>query len=478
MLAVPPDIRPDLAERYRQLRPFDEAEMALVEALVARPDRLSRPHEVILRRALNLARLWIVPGDAGDVVVGPQLSAFRDVVKRVADSIRDRTDLDPQSLAADADALEPALRREQASLLSQTLGRLSPTALEREISTKSLVLAVGGGGGCGYVHLGAFSLLESLGIRPKLVAGSSIGSILGLFRARDMDFRESTVTAVTSQLTFSSMFRVLDAETRYAMPGALRLYLRTALARYFESPQGGTMRLNDLSVPFICTVTGVRREAVRQVRHYEKLFRKELRRGALGRLLHVKDLVTNIVAFLSELVATPGAMRAVSLGSDELTRDFDVIDAVGFSSALPAIIQYDVTRDDPRMHDLMRQVLEHNDVDFLADGGIAANVPARSAWEYVQAGHIGTRNVAVLGLDCFAPQIGRNMIFLPLMRLAADNVNKDRAFANLMFTYRKTLSPTSLVPRAGALQQALRNGKEELSEKGPLLQKLLEVAAL
>ena len=181
---------------------------------------------------------------------------------------------------------------------------------------------------------------------------------------------------------------------------------------------------------------------------------------------------------LGRLVATPGAMRAVSLGSDELTRDFDVIDAVGFSSALPAIIQYDVTRDDPRMHDLMRQVLEHNDVDFLADGGIAANVPARSAWEYVQAGHIGTRNVAVLGLDCFAPQIGRNMIFLPLMRLAADNVNKDRAFANLMFTYRKTLSPTSLVPRAGALQQALRNGKEELSEKGPLLQKLLEVAAL
>ena len=157
--------------------------MALVEALVARPDRLPRSHEVILRRALNLARLWVVPGDAGEVVVGPQLSTFRDAARKLADSIRDRTDLDPQSLAADAESLEPILKREQASLLSQTLGRLSPAALEKEVSTKSLVLVVGGGGGCGYVHLGAFSLLESLGIRPSLVAGSSIGSILGLFRS-------------------------------------------------------------------------------------------------------------------------------------------------------------------------------------------------------------------------------------------------------------------------------------------------------
>ena len=27
-----------------------------------------------------------------------------------------------------------------------------------------------------------------------------------------------------------------------------------------------------------------------------------------------------------------------------------------------------------------------------------------------------------MGLDCFAPQLRRNMIFLPMMRLAAENV--------------------------------------------------------
>lgn len=476
MVDVPLDIRPDLAERYRQLRPFDEAEVALCHALVARPDRLTRPHEVILRRALNLARLWVLNGAQGEVVVGPQLSAFRDIARRLADNIRGRTQLDPASLASDAMALDEPLKAAQAHLLSQTLGRLGPAELEAEIRDKALVLAVGGGGGCGYVHLGAFSLLESLGIRPALLAGSSMGSILSLFRAREHEFREATITAVTSRLSFKTMFRVLDSETRYAMPGALRLYLRTALARYFESEQGGTLRLCDLDVPLICSVTGVQRDAIRQVRHYEKLFRKELRRGALGRLLHVKDLVTNIVSFLSELIATPGAIRSISLGADDTTREFDVIDAVGFSSAIPAIIQYDITRDDPRMHALMRATLEHHDVDFLADGGISANVPSRAAWEHVQAGRIGTRNVAIVGLDCFAPQLGRNMIFLPLMRVAAENVQKDSAFAHYLFTYRKTLAPTSLVPKSRALNLALRNGREEFSAKAPFIQKLLEPA--
>lgn len=458
------------------MRPFDEAEKALCEALVARPDRLDRAQEVILRRSLNLARMWIISAPEGDVVVGPQLSSFRDLVRRFSTGVRERSNLDPATLGPDALALAEPLRAAQAEVLSQTLGRLSADALESEIRNKELVLAVGGGGGCGYVHLGAFSLFESLGIRPKLLAGSSIGSILALFRAREAQFQDATITAVTSHLSFKSMFRVLDSETQYAMPGALRLYLRTALSRYFEGPTGDTLRLCDLEVPLICSVTGVQRDAIRQVRHYEKLFRKELRRGAFGRLLHIKDLVTNVVAFLTELIATPGAIRSISLGSDDTTREFDVIDAVGFSSAIPALIQYDITREDPRMHALMRATLEHHDVDFLADGGISANVPARAAWEYVQAGKVGTRNAAVVGLDCFAPQLNRNMLFLPLMRVAADNVQKDSAFANYSFTYKKTLAPTSLIPKPRAMNIAFNSGKKELSARAPFLQKLLEPA--
>ena len=77
------------------------------------------------------------------------------------------------------------------------------------------------------------------------------------------------------------------------------------------------------------------------------------------------------------------------------------------------------------MHELVRSTLSQHGVDALADGGISSNVPARFAWEHVQSGGIGTRNAFVLGLDCFAPQIGRNMLYIPLQRIAAENVSRD-----------------------------------------------------
>lgn len=474
MVVVPVDIRPDLAERYRQLRSFDDAETALVRGLVKRPDRLPRAQEVILRQALNLARLWVVSGNGGECVVGPQLGALRDRLQASAERIGRSTDLDPVSLGNDAVQLAPLIRAARQQVLGQHVGRLMPSQLDRELSKKALVLVLGGGGGCGYVHLGAFSVLESLGLLPDLITGSSMGSILGLFRARDRHFRDSTIHAVTHGLTFNKLFRVLDAETRYSMPGTLRLYLRSALSRFFVNANGETMTLRQMPIPFVCVVTGVRREAARQAAAYERVFQNTMRKGTFGRLLHLKDLVQQMAQFMAQLMATPGAIRPIALGSDEESSHFDVIDAVGFSSAVPAIIQYDVTRDDPRMHALIQSTLIRHDVDHFADGGLSSNVPARFAWEHVQAGRIGTRNALILGLDCFAPQMRRNMLFIPIQRLAAENVARDRAFAQAVFTYRQVLSPASLVPRQSSVELAIRYGREEFEREAPFLQKMLE----
>ena len=38
------------------------------------------------------------------------------------------------------------------------------------------------------------------------------------------------------------------------------------------------------------------------------------------------------------------------LGADEETALFDPIDSVGFSPAIPGLLHYDITRDDPAMH--------------------------------------------------------------------------------------------------------------------------------
>jgi predicted acylesterase/phospholipase RssA len=474
LVDVPIDVRADLAERYRQIRPFDEAEASLVRALIKRPDRLPRIQELVLRQALNLARLWVVSGSGGECVVGPQLGPLRDKVRPLAERIAKTNDLDPLSLANDAQQIQPMLREKRESILQQHLGRLSPGDLDKELGDKALVLVLGGGGGCGYVHLGMFSVLESLNLLPKLICGSSMGSILGLFRAREVHFRDATVRAVTHGLTFNKLFRVLDAETRYSMPGTLRLYLRSAISRFFVSDRGETLRMKEMSIPFVCVVTGVRREIARQAAAYERVFQNSMRKGALGRLLHVKDLVQNMALFMAQLMATPGAIRPIPLGSDDHSKEFDVIDAVGFSSAVPAIIQYDVTRDDPRMHDLIRSTLERWDVDHFADGGLSANVPARFAWEHVQGGHLKTRNAFIVGFDCFAPQIRRNMLFIPIQRLAAENVSRDRAFAHHVFTYKQVLSPASLIPKHTAVDLAIEYGRSEFEKEAPFIQKMLE----
>lgn len=472
-MEVPPDVRPDLAERYRQMRPFDEAEVALVRAVLDRPDRLSARQEALLRWALNLARMWLIETPDGPVVAGPKLAAFRERLRPVAQAMATSAGLDPGRFASECEAIGRAVRAARSHLLTQLDGQLAPEHLDGELRQKALVLALGGGGGCGYVHLGTFALLEELGLQPNLIVGASMGAILGLFRARERPFREGMVRAVTHQLSYRRMFRVLDAETRYAMPGALRLHLRSTLARFFVSERGETMRLSDLDVPFISVVTGLKREAMRDVQRYERMFLSQLRKGTFARLLHIKNLVQNVASLLQELYSTPGALCPVPLGHEPRTLDFDVIDAVGFSAAVPAILQYDITRDDPRMHELMRATLDYYGVDVLGDGGLVANVPARVAWEHVQLGRIGKRNAFVLALDCFAPQMGRNVLFLPLQRVAALNVVRDLPFTHLLFRYRRVLSATSLVPRPRAVSLAFENGRSELSEHAPFLRRMM-----
>ncbi len=474
-MSVPVATPADLAERYRLLRPFDEAETTLVRRLIDQPNRLDRRHEETIRLALNAARLWVVPGtDGPEIVIGPKLGHLRDKVRTLADTIRDSGDTDPASLARDAEALRPLLEQAKEKVLSSHSGHVLASAFDREVGEKRLVLVLGGGGGCGFVHLGMFSVLEKAGLVPSMVVGSSIGSILGLFRSREARYRDSTVRAVTQGLTFKKLFRVLEGEPRYGLPGTLRLYLRGALSRFFVGDHGETMRLNDLDVPFMCVVTGVQRLAVQHdIEAYEKAFAKELRRGAFGALLHLKDLAGSWVSVMTDLIKS-GGLRPIALGGDDLTGEFDVLDAVGFSCSVPALIHYDILRDDPRMHSLMQETLKAEGVQHFIDGGISANVPARLAWESVQRGRIGSRNSFILGFDCFAPQLGRNMIFAPLMRLAAENVATDRAFAHHMFTYRKVLSPAALVPGRKAMAVAIKNGKAEFGKEIDFVRKMVE----
>ena len=68
--------------------------------------------------------------------------------------------------------------------------RVSPARPRSKAHKIALVL--GGGGLKGFAHIGVFKALKELGIEPTVVAGTSIGALIGAAYARGMDISEMT----------------------------------------------------------------------------------------------------------------------------------------------------------------------------------------------------------------------------------------------------------------------------------------------
>ena len=68
--------------------------------------------------------------------------------------------------------------------------RISPARPRTKAHKIALVL--GGGGLKGFAHIGVFKALKELGIEPTVVAGTSIGALIGAAHARGMDTNEMT----------------------------------------------------------------------------------------------------------------------------------------------------------------------------------------------------------------------------------------------------------------------------------------------
>jgi NTE family protein len=74
--------------------------------------------------------------------------------------------------------------------------RQTPRSLKRESPSKQrrkthkIALVLGGGGLKGFAHIGVFRALKELGIEPTVVAGTSIGALIGAAYARGMEVPE------------------------------------------------------------------------------------------------------------------------------------------------------------------------------------------------------------------------------------------------------------------------------------------------
>jgi predicted acylesterase/phospholipase RssA len=444
-----------------QVRPFEDAEAALVRAVVSQPAFLSDADEAALRYALNLGRTtWVRAPDGSDVEVGPFLAPYRDdLLAAAVATLAAPGGFAPADAARLVANVAAHARAWRGRLLSAFGGRLPPSALDREVCEKALVLVAGGGGGVGWSYLGAFALLEQYGLVPRFLAGTSMGAVLLLFRARRIRWHPDDVAEAMRGLSFRTLFRFLHGESRYGLPAAMRLYLRAGIGEFLKGPDGHPLTLGQLAIPLVVAVTGIRNGALpRDPSYYEHLLDlhgREPRPNVLSRL------VSEVFQAIGELIVQRDRFARIYLGADDETREFDAIDAVGFSSALPGVIHYDVVRDDERMHALLRALLDRHDVFRLVDGGLVDNLPARAAWAAVQRGAVGTRNAFVLALEGFGPKLTQPLWF-GLEQLAAQNVARNRPFIHHHKSFQRVLSPLEVVPDDEELQRAIRSGKAEL----------------
>jgi predicted acylesterase/phospholipase RssA len=301
--------------------------------------------------------------------------------------------------------------------------------LDRECCEKALLLVCGGGGGVAWSYLGAFDLLEQFALTPRLIAGTSMGAALALFRASSLGWHAEEVAAVVKGLTFRTLFRFLRTDSRYGLPAAMRLYLRSAIIDHLQGPGGAPPTLGELAIPMVVACAGLRTGALpREPEYYEHLL--DPHDGEPLEPL-AKRLPGDLLKVVGELMSQRDRFARLYLGADEGTADFDAIDAVGFSSALPGVIHYDVLREDPRMHALLEDLFRRRDLFRLVDGGLVDNLPARPVWGLAQAGAVGTRNTFVLALEGFGPKLSQPLWY-GLEQIAAQTVARSRPFVNLL----------------------------------------------
>lgn len=474
--AVVMSLTPRQKRRFTQIRPLDQIEVALVRAAGERQGWLPPGALNTLRYALSLARLDVVPQADGDVAVGESLDEYRTRVVEALEPLVLETSgvIEHHEITRLVPFLRGWAERARAQVLRDFEGRLSVDALEKEVREKTLVVVAGGGGGSGYVYAGAFMLLEDLGLTPRLMVGTSIGSLLGLFRAKKERLDLGPITELARQLSWRSVFLLPAVKNRYGVPAALRLYLRKTIAHLFQHPgEPRALRMNELEIPFRVVVAGLTGAGLNHdMEYYEHLMDDVVQQDRVS-WSAIRGTAGKVVEALGELVSASTVMKEIVLGGDELTGQFDVVDAVGFSTAVPGLIHYDILREDQHMHTLMERLFQRHGVMRLVDGGIVNNVPSRIAWQHVQRGDIRTRNTFILAFDCFAPQLTRNVLMHPIQRLVRPQVNANAAYAGFTKTFVQVLSPLDVVPDFKKIQVAMRNGYRELEHERRFLQAML-----
>ncbi len=463
----------------KALLKLQRMEMAAIRAVLAQPRFLLPAEYQRLRYVLGLARLqrfapgaalglpWRAEIEPDPAIVGPLRElVLREWYKplRHEDSPRARL----AGCMVSLDALHAAAKLTRANLLARHAGQFTEQELDAEVGRKALVTVAGGGGGAGYVYVGAAARLRAEGRSSDYLVGSSIGSLIGAFLAR------SRQTDIEALMAWAKSLRVRDIFSRphigatHTLPGITRLHLQS-MHRIMTLPDGSPMRLEDLEIPYDSVVAGIHARAYEHLPSGLRDFTSPMASGK-----RFSKLVAERMLLLAAMVS-PSVVKPIVLGGDPLTRRIRAVDAVGLSAAIPAVLQYEPPTRDAESDAILASLRQQHDVALFVDGGVASNVPARIAWERVQAGRIGTRNAFYLALDCFHPQWDPRHIWLwPVTQAVQLQMASQKPYFDWLLRFEPTLSPINLLPTAQDFDRAFQWGWNQADVMLPFLLKALE----
>jgi len=468
-------------QESRQRLRLQRMDRALVRAHLAAPDALPPADYESLRYALGLARLHVfrpaTDGAARDVTVDPErIAPLRGwLLEHLYDHLRgDATAED--KLAACREAIPEVRARAidlRRDLLASHVNDFDAAALDREAGRRALVTVAGGGGGAGYVYVGAFARLMEEGLIPDYMVGNSIGAVLGIIRAqrRHLDIKESVEFA--GMLKNGDILTAARRRAEFSLPGLLHLHLRALHQRLSVGELRRPLRLDEMEIPLDLIVAGVKR---RPYEHLSADVRKPEKSAGrwLPMSVQVAARFTRLLQFFRPEVVTP-----IVLGRDSDTRSVHAVDAAGFSAAVPTILQYELGPGAGQTREIFSELMARHDLAALVDGGVADNVPVRAAWNGVAEGRTGTRNAYYLAFDCFTPRVDPKNVWLwPITQTVQMQMRINRVYADTMVRFDQTLSPVNLVPGADAIDLAVGWGYRQMDMHMPEIHEMLRPVRL
>lgn len=465
---------------------LQKMENRLVRHHLAAPDVLSSEELRKLRYILSFARLTdFEPGAAGpagsrgrgDVSVGAEVAPWR---AQVADALDEplRAERNPVTALRDArDVLEnlAEVQDDHRRLLAEHHGNdFSLAELDAEVGYKKLVTVLGGGGGAGFVYIGGMQRLLEAGQVPDYMIGASFGSILGAVVGRALPVPIEEYVAWAKTVSYRAILGSERMTRRHGLTGMFSLRFDAFADAMFRREDGERMRMSDMAIPYDAVVAGVRRQPFASLP--ARFRRQQLAALRMRWLPHipigigpqVAARMWQVAAFIDSRVVKP-----IVVGGDDLTRDFNVVDAASFSSAIPGVLHHETS--DPRMIPILDAMLEDNDIAAIVDGGAASNVPVELAWKRVRAGKLGTRNACYLAFDCFHPQWDPKHLWLvPITQAIQLQMVRNAPYADHRVRFAPTLSPANLAPSVATIDRACGWGHLSVDKAIPVTTALLQ----